>query len=79
MCMIYRIAGIIDKAFNHLQFDKTYVISQFLSSSLMIISSIDNIVTNHFVNLKSVKCSFQQFVKSKCCQYYPLYDNVGTP
>ena len=34
----------------------------------MVISSIDNRVTNHFVKLKTCQCSFHQLIKFKCCQ-----------
>ena len=49
---MYRIMGIIDKAFNLTRFDEIFVIRQFLSLSLIIISSIDNRVTNQVVKLK---------------------------
>ena len=55
------IAGIIDETFN-LTIWRNLCTSSILSSSLIIISSIDNRVTNHFIKFKI--CQVQFFTNS---------------
>ena len=63
---IYHTAGIIDKVFNLMTWSlfNISVIRQILRSSLIVISSIDNITTN-FIKLKILQLQF--FNKCKHC------------